>query len=458
MILPNQPGRFAGGFFGPRGHVNGFGRYWEPDMYPPYDILNHSPTQAEIDALINHRLALPTNTCSGFAVETEGGFCNPTDGTGRKYRVDVIRHSIEYNNASRLHYAFVRYPRAGAPTHQGGYPILLSLHGNTEYPIRVGSLGGWDSTLGTFYTDQCVVVKPLYLGYRFATPHVYTDTQFGYRYEEDCQDLLGQYHFDGDTFFTPAIESPPEGYTSNDLQIMAVLQALKGILDHYGQGEDPLVNGDVGIIGGSMGANMLYDIAPIMFANSAPGDLKVSIAMFGGTDQFAPFNVRRSKRYLKSQLKQRKYEPSLNSWVVRNVFSYRDISLNQRNRTKSNGVKWYLCPEHTSCPEGPAPELSKEEMKAQLRSWFIEESVARIWDYPDGPYPLQIHHGTLDPTVFVENSRWLRDRMLENDVPEDSDYFQYFETPGAGHSSEDLSNASRVAMAALLQDKLGWTA
>jgi hypothetical protein len=461
MITPNGPGKFGYGQFGSAGQTNGFGHYWEPNMYPPYDILDDPPTQSEIDALIDHRMALSTDTCTNFSVVDEGGMCKPASGiTGSElFRVDIIRHYINYNGESRPHYALVRYPESEAPTHAGGYPILLMLHGNYN-PIRVQRLGGWGDTLGynTFYKDQCVVVYPLYLGYRFDTPYPADHTWREYRYFSDCEDALDPEIplFDGAQYGTYPIEFPPDGETVNDLQIKAILQSLNGVIDHYGSGVDPLVNGDVGIIGGSMGANMVYDIAPIMYENEAPGNLKVSIAIYGGTDQYAPFNVRRSKRLLKSRLNQMVYVEDLNRRVMRKKATYGDISENQRKRTTSSGVQWYLCPDHTTCPDGEEPDMTEAEMKTSLRNWFLEESVSRLWDYPDGPYPLQVHHGTLDPTVYVENSRWLEQQMRNNDVPIDADNFQYYETPGAGHNTGDFSQASRDEMAKILRNELGW--
>ena len=156
------------------------------------------------------------------------------------------------------------------------------------------------------------------------------------------------------------------------------------------------------------------------------------------------------------------YDDSLGTDVLKLVPTYGDISLNQKERLQSDGVRWYLCPENATCPDTEPPPYNDDELKAQLRSWFLEESVARLWDYPEGvnpggPWPLQVHHGGMDKTVFVENSRWLRNQMIEKDVPYDADHFMYFETPEAGHEVAELSDTSRVAMATLLQNKLGWT-
>ncbi len=114
-----------------------------------------------------------------------------------------------------------------------------------------------------------------------------------------------------------------------------------------------------------------------------------------------------------------------------------------------------MLPQPSILPD-PLPSLQK--LKGALRRWFLEESVARLWDYPTttstgGPWPLQVHHGTADTTVSVLNSRWLAEQMRRHEVPFDADHFQYFETPFVGHERNKLN--SRAAMATILENNLG---
>lgn len=483
-MIPNAPGRFASGFHGPSGRTNAFGRYWEPDMFALYDILDTPPTAAEIQKLLDERTSLPTNTYGGFA-HTTGGVCYPDGPSNRKlFKVHLISHKLQFNSTTYYHYALVRHPEVDTP-HTGSYPVLLLLHGRTSVALGVSNLVKWGDTLNSnnFFRDDCVVVYPLYFGFKFQMPYRWdplgTEEPM---YTYDCEGALdgeGIPLFDGQYVETLATnggvspESPTpaelrfqmdyqaDGYSANDVQIMAVLQSLAAVFGEQNTlGLD--LNGDVGLLGGSMGCNMLYDVAPILHENGAPGTLKVSVALYGGTDQYAPFNVRRSKRLLASMIKQRvPYDDLPGVTYLADRFTYGDILNNQRERTISDPVRLYLWLQDSSLPppsEFPDPMPHLPDLKEQLRRWFLEESVARLWDYPtltstDGPWPLQVHHGSVDTTVSVLNSRWLAEQMRQHEVPFDEDHFQYFETPFVGHERNKLN--SRAAMATILENNLG---
>ncbi len=145
----------------------------------------------------------------------------------------------------------------------------------------------------------------------------------------------------------------------------------------------------------------------------------------------------------------RRQDPIYGSVIDRGR-SYSDILLNQKRRLESEGVVEYIL--GRSDPTHYVPP----DLKKILRRWFLEDSVAWYWRYNSGPYPIQIHHGVFDDTVAVDNSRWWAKVMRQQEIPFDLDNFYYFETPTGEHKAGSLSNASRVAMATVLANRLGY--
>ncbi len=276
----NAPGRFRHGVHGPAGRTNGHGTWWEPDMFPLYDLLNDPPTLREVRDLRTKRASLPTNTVDGFKLLATGGVCT----TEKVYRMSMFRHRLEFNGTSYNHAAVVRGPAYGSvPPANGEYPILLLLHGNITDAMRRNKITDWDRLLAAnkFYTDQCVVVFPLYFGYRMELPE---SSSYGVECEESLHQA-GYPKFNGQSFETLPVDDPlfksdylAEGFSADDVQIMAILQAVTAVRQRSPEFGVSL-NGDIGLLGGSLGASMVYKVAPVLHDNGLPATLKATIAL-----------------------------------------------------------------------------------------------------------------------------------------------------------------------------------
>lgn len=446
-MIAKAPGRFSFGRTGPQGSPNGFGQFWEPDRLPAYDFLDEAPTNDEINEMRSHRLSLYPAGYNWSEELVEGGICDDASGS---YRMILYEHHLTFNGHDYAHIAAMRFPEESSFGPNIDYPVLIVCHGNID-EISLTELKSWNETLqaSEFFSDQCVVLWPLYFGYTFRQPGV-NDPDFpDYTRCADQLRAVGLRFFEESVdYMTLSLEDEQfkrdyqqDGYMAEDVQIMAVLQSYLALRDRYEGREGLQMSDEIGLIGSSLGGQLVYDLAPIVGAQTGPSDpeLKASVAMYAGTDQYAPFNVRRSKRYLASLVK---------DMTAPNGFRmmYGDILPPQIRRTVSDAVLKYL-----GVLPGPAP--STEE----LRFWFLSDSTAKTWDYHlqyGGPWPLQVHHGTRDNVVLVDNSRRLNQEMRLHGVPREQQYFQYFESPNVGHNRNELLTTDHAAE--LLQEQLGW--